>query len=532
MCIGEAGARAIRLVHVTPVPPPFRRARAAVVASGVATVLLLSGCLFAPAGPTTSTPSAEEVADDLRPYYQQVLTWTDCEDGAQCATAIAPMDWDHPSPETDIELALSRHTATGTAQGSLFVNPGGPGASGYDLVHDDVDFATSAALQENFDIVGWDPRGVGRSAPVTCYDDAQLDDYIFGLPEAETGTPEWVDEVTRTAIDFGQACLENTGPVLQFIDTQSTVHDLDMLRALVGDEKLTYLGYSYGSDIGSSYIERFPEKVNRIVLDGATDSSISAFEVGRVQTAGFQLALENYLAACPELFAEQCPFPDGVDDALRTIRGLYDSLDASPIAAPDGRLMDAGVLDIAMSTALYSQDSWPLLNDLYTEVQQGVTDTAFYLADFYYGRDVDGTYTDNSLEAFLAIYCVDYPVETDPAVLQEQQVQLQAASPTTYRPSPPLGDPTCANWPYHYTGPGITELTGAGAPDVLIVSTTGDPATPYQWGVALSEQLESAHLITFDGEGHTAYNKGNACVDDAVDSYFIDGTVPASDPRC
>ena len=497
-------------------------------------ILLLSGCFFG-AGPTptsTSTPTAEAVAAELAPYYEQVLVWTDCGDGAQCATAIAPMDWVNPTTETDITLALARHTASGTAQGSLFVNPGGPGASGYDLIHDDVDFAVGSNLQQNFDVIGWDPRGVGRSTPVTCYDDAGLDEFIFGLPTAAPeGSPQWLDEVTTTAADFGQACLANTGPVLQFIYTQSTVRDLDMLRAIVGDTTLNYLGYSYGSDIGSSYIERFPTKVGRIVLDGATDSSLSVFQVGLVQSKGFQLALENYLAACPEMFGD-CPFTDGVPAALATIRELYDRYDATPLAAPDGRMMDAGVIDIAMSAALYSQDSWEFLNDLFSEAQVGVTNTAFFLADFYYGRDTDGTYLDNSFEAFLAIYCVDYPVETDDAVLAEQQLELQAASPTTYRPSPPVGDLTCINWPYQYTGPPITELTGAGAPDVLIVSTTGDPATPYEWGVALSQQLESAHLVTFDGEGHTAYNKGNDCIDSTVEDYLVSGVVPSSDPLC
>ena len=496
-------------------------------------ILLLSGCFFGPdpAPTSTSTPTGESVAAELAPYYEQVLVWTDCGEGAQCATATAPMDWANPSTETDITLALARHTAGGTARGSLFVNPGGPGASGYDLIHDDVDFAVSSQLQENFDVIGWDPRGVGRSTPVTCYDGAGLDEFIFGLPTAPEGSPEWLAEITTTAADFGQACLENTGPVLQFIDTQSTVRDLDMLRAIVGDATLNYLGYSYGSDIGSSYIERFPTRVGRMVLDGATDSSISVFQVGLAQSKGFQLALENYLAACPEMF-EDCPFTDGVPSALATIRELYDRYDATPLAAPDGRLMDAGVIDIAMSAALYSQDSWEFLNDLFSEAEAGITDTAFFLADFYYGRDTDGTYLDNSLEAFLAIYCVDYPVETDPAVLAQQELELQAASPTTFRPSPPVGDLTCINWPFQYTGPPITELTGAGAPDVLIVSTTGDPATPYEWGVALSQQLESAHLVTFDGEGHTAYNKGNDCIDSTVDDYFVGGVVPTLDPFC
>ena len=496
--------------------------------------LLLTGCFsLDPQPESTSTPTGEAVAENLRPYYEQVLTWKDCDNGMQCTTAIAPMDWANPSSATDIELAVVRQPATGSTRlGSLFINPGGPGGSGYDFVYDSVDFATSEDLQASFDVVGWDPRGVGRSSAVKCYDGPELDQFIFGLPEAPRGTPEWIDEVTQASIDFGQACLENTGELLQFIDTQSTVHDLDMLRAVVGDEKLNYLGYSYGSDIGSYYVENFPDKVGRLVVDGATDSSISVFDVGLTQTAGFQLALENYITACPEMFPDECPFMDGLDAALATIRGYYDTYDATPIPGADGRMMDAGVIDIAMSMALCSQDSWPFLNDLFTEVGNGETDTAFFLADYYYSRDTDGTYADNSLESFLAIYCVDYPVETDPAVLAEQEVLLQQASPTTYRPSPPIGDTTCINWPFKYIGPGIEALTGKGAPPVLVVSTTGDPATPYEWGVALADQLESAVLITFNGEGHTAYGQGNACIVSTVDDYLLKGTVPTSDPNC
>ena len=505
----------------------------ALIATGSALLLLLSGCFnFGVLQPDNTTkPTGEDVPAALVPYYTQVLDWADCDNGMECATAKAPMDWANPSSETDIELAVVRHPATGTKQGSLFTNPGGPGASGFDFVYDSLDFAASADLQAAFDVVGWDPRGVGRSSAVKCYEAPELDAFIFGLPQAPRGTQAWIDEVTQSSIDFGQACLENTGELLQFIDTQSTVHDLDMLRAVVGDPKLNYLGYSYGSDIGSYYVENFPDKVGRLVVDGATDSSISVFEVGLVQTKGFQRALENYLKACPDLF-DDCPFTGDLTTDLATIRGLYDRYDASPLAAPDGRMMDAGVLDIAMSMALYSQDSWPFLNDLFSEAQDGVTDTAFFLADYYYSRDTDGTYADNSLEAFLAIYCVDYPVETDPTVLAEQEVLLEQASPTTYRPSPPIGDTTCINWPYQYQGPPIAALTGKGAPPVLVVSTTGDPATPYEWGVALADQLESAVLITFNGEGHTAYGQGNECITSTVDQYLLKGVVPTADPNC
>lgn len=516
--------------------PRTGSARVALVAVATSLVLLLSGCFSIPGGGgSPSSPTNEDVAPELARYYGQSLRWVDCDNGMECATAIAPLDWANPSEDTDIELALVRQPATGDPDqrlGSLFTNPGGPGASGVDFVYDSVDFATSEDLQEAFDIVGWDPRGVGQSSAVSCYDDpAVLDEFIFGLPEAPRGTDAWVEEITQASIDFGQECLERTGELLQFIDTQSTVHDLDMLRAVVGDEKLNYLGYSYGSDIGSYYVENFPDKVGRLVVDGATDSSISVFEVGLTQTMGFQRALENYLTACPTMF-DDCPFTGDLATDLATIRGLYDRYDAQPIAAPDGRMMDAGVLDIAMSMALYSQDSWQFLNDLFFEAMNGETSTAFWLADYYYSRDIDGTYVDNSLEAFIAIYCVDYPTETDPEILAEQERLLQEASPTTYRPSPPIGDTTCINWPYQYQGPPITALTGAGAPPVLVISTTGDPATPYEWGVALADQLESAVLVTFNGEGHTAYGQGNACILSTVDRYFLEGVVPDADPNC
>lgn len=510
----------------------MRIVRTSLALAAAGAILALSGCFFDGVQRVESTPTGEQVPATVAPYYHQVLTWTDCGSGMQCATALAPMDWTNPSPQTDIGLALVRHPASGTARGSLFVNPGGPGASGFDLVHDDVSFAVSPALEENFDVIGWDPRGVGRSAPVACYEPGELDDYLFArtAPPAED-SPERVDELTQSAVDFGQACLDKTGPVLQFVDTVSTVHDLDMLRAAVGDAKLSYLGYSYGSDIGSLFIEDHPERAGRIVLDGATDSTLSSFEIGLVQARGFERALVNYVTACPTLFAD-CPFQDGPDAALARIRGLVDRLDTTPIAAPDGRLLDAGVLDTAISEALYSQDSWPLLNDMFREVEADGTGTAFDLADYYYGRNPDGSFADNSQEAFTAISCLDYPVETDPEVLVEQEQQYRTAAPTTYIPSPPVGDLTCANWPFHYRGPVQGQLTGTGAPDILIVSTTGDPATPYEWGVALSQQLASAHLISFEGEGHTAYNKGNACVDSAVDDYFVSGVVPTADPRC
>ncbi len=497
-------------------------------------VLLLSGCVppwlaTVLGGGSTSTPTGEEVAADLRPYFEQILAWTDCGGGAQCSTAVAPLDWANPGDGDDIELALVRHPATsGEAQGSLFVNPGGPGASGFDFVRESVDFAVSTELREQFDIVGWDPRGVGRSSAVTCYTDpADQDDFIYGIPDSEPETPAWESEIIAASLDFIAACEQNTGPLLEFVDTESTVHDLDLLRAIVGDETLTYFGYSYGTEIGARYADRFPDRVGRLVLDGATDPTTTTFEVVLAQSAGFENALRAYLAACPGL--GECPFTGGVDASLALIRELYDRLDDTPIEADDGRLFDGAVLDIAIATALYDEASWSFLSEMFTELRVGEVDTGFLLADFYYGRE-GGEYVDNSLEAFIAINCLDYPVETDREVIAQQNERIREVAPTTADPSP-LGDVLCANWPYSFDGE-LDPVRGAGAAPILVIGTTGDPATPYEWAEALAGQLESGVLLTYVGEGHIAYDEGDSCINDLVDRYFLTGAVPSSDPVC
>lgn len=494
--------------------------------------LVLSGCvpswLNGVMGGDTSTPTGEGVSAELQPYYRQSLVWERCGGGAQCATATAPLDWDEPGTGGDIELALVRYPAGEKAQGSLFVNPGGPGASGFDFIRNSVDFAVSPDLRANFDVIGWDPRGVGRSSAVTCYtDDADLDRFVFGVPEADYGSPEWVDEVTAAAVDFAKACTENTGPLLEHVDTGSTVRDLDMLRAVVGDEKLNYFGYSYGTEIGARYADAFPEKVGRLVLDGATDPTTTTFEVVLAQSEGFENALKAYLADCPQ--TRGCPFPGDLEASLSLIRELYERLRTDPIPAADGRLFDSAVLDIAIATALYDQGSWSILSQMFTELRTGVVDTGFLLADLYYGREKGG-YVDNSLEAFIAINCLDYPVERDAAVIAEQNARIAEVAPTTADPSP-LGDVICQNWPFGFEGE-LAPVRGRGAAPILIVGTTGDPATPYAWAQALTSQLESGVLLTWVGEGHIAYDEGDPCINDLVDRYLIAGEVPASDLVC
>jgi pimeloyl-ACP methyl ester carboxylesterase len=266
-----------------------RAARLGAVAGALAALLALTGCMPSLLNPErpVSTPTGEHVDADLEPFYTQVLEWERCGDEMGCATATAPLDWENPG-DGEIELALVRHVATGDKIGSLLVNPGGPGGSGYDFIMDSLQYAVGEPLQERFDVVGFDPRGVGRSSSVTCYDDAKMDDYLYGIIPAERGSDEWVAEVGASAADFGAACSAETGDLLPNVDTVSAARDLDLLRAILGDEQLNYLGYSYGTFLGATYAGLYPEKVGRLVLDGAVDPSASDFEVTKAQSVGFE----------------------------------------------------------------------------------------------------------------------------------------------------------------------------------------------------------------------------------------------------
>ncbi len=503
----------------------------------LAAAVALSGCGLIPVPePRSSTSSATtaEVAPDLSRYYQQALTWSPCEDGAQCATATAPLDWSAPDPATDIQLALVRHTARGAdgPRGSLFVNPGGPGASGVDFVKASVDYAVSRDLQDAYDIVGWDPRGVGASTAVDCVDDTQLDSFLSGATEAPPGTPAHDEELVQASKSFAESCAARSGPLLQFIDTQSTVHDLDMLRALVGDRQLNYLGYSYGTSIGAQYAQDFPGHVGRMVLDGATDPSASSFDELLAQTTGFRTSFESYMAAC--LAGQGCPFLGSVDEGEQMVASLLDRLDQSPLSARDGRELDGQVMRSAIDSALYGEQQWPALTTAFTEALRGESTTAFSLADSYFGRKPDGTYSGNFYEAFLAIQCIDYPVERDPAVLVTEAAELRAAAgeladDDTSRDGEP--DPLCGNWPYPARDT-PAPVSAEGAAPIVVVGTTGDPATPYTWAEALAGQLSSGVLLTYEGEGHIAYDERDPCIVSAVDGYLLGGDPPAVGTTC
>ena len=505
--------------------PRWRRA-GAVTAIVVVLAATLSGCFPASKPPSTSTPHADKVSAALEPFYSQKIQWSTCG-SFQCADIKAPLEWSDPSAGT-VKLALIRHYATGKRLGSLLVNPGGPGGSGVGFVRDSLDYAVDQKLQEHYDIVGFDPRGVGASTAVKCYGAKQMDQYLFGITPGVRGSDEWIADSTRESADFAAACQKNTGTLLGQVGTTSAARDLDLMRAVLGDAKLNYLGYSYGTLLGATYAGLYPKRVGRMVLDGALNPESTSFQVNLGQAKGFEQELRAYLTEC--LKSKGCPFSGTVDDAMSTISKLLASLDAHPIRNSDGRELGADTMVTAIIYPLYDASAWSELNKLFEDVMDGSARIAFILADGYYDRSSNGTYSDNSTEAFTAVNCLDYSVDADPASMRAQAAELAKAAPVI-GPYMAYSDIGCAQWPYK---PTRTEapIHAAGAPPILVVGTTGDPATPYPWAQALAKQLDSGHLVTYHGNGHTAYNKSNSCVNDTVDDFFVSGTVPKTDPEC
>ncbi|TYC98348.1 alpha/beta hydrolase [Arthrobacter echini] len=525
------------------VPPARRGARRrralAALAAGAAVVLGASGCtLLSPdgSGDDAGQGSAVESADpdvigtideDLRSFYTQEVRWEDCEESFSCATVEVPLDYADPG-RASIDIAVIRSEATGDAQGTVLVNPGGPGGSGVSIVQDSLDYVASKRLRENYDILGFDPRGVNRSSAVQCYTDAEQDEARQEAYPADASEPELLELMRADAQDYATACAERTGELLGYVDTRSAARDMDILRALVSDSALNFLGFSYGTQLGATYAELFPERSGRLVLDGAIDPSLSNEEITLGQAVGFERAVRAYVADC--LQDQDCPYTGTPDDGVRQLQELFDTVEQEPMTAADGRTVPVSTFVQGFILPLYDNANWPVLTQAVEDALGGDPSAMLYLADLSAERDPDGTYVTNSTSAFVAVNCLDYPMTSDPEQLRADEEELVAASPTFGR-FLAYGGLTCAPWEY----PSVLEpapLRAEGADPIVVIGTTGDPATPYAWSTALADQLESGVHVTWEGEGHTAYGRSNACIQDLVDDYFIDGTIPDDGVRC
>ncbi|MFD7652657.1 alpha/beta hydrolase [Actinosynnema sp. NPDC059797] len=493
-----------------------------------------AGTVLERRGPAGAVPAG------LERYYGQELAWEDCDGYAtsgasvtllknrpefECARLEVPLDYDEPDGEV-ARLALLRQAASGERTGSLLINPGGPGASGMTAAASLAASVRSSPVGERFDLVGFDPRGVGASEPaVRCLTDAERDAERLDV-DADT-SPEGIAQTEAENRRFAEKCAQASGTeLLANVGTRDVVRDLDVMRSALGDEELTYLGYSYGTQIGAQYAQEFPGNVRALLLDGAVDPEQGLAESLIAQGAGFQKAFDAFAAWCAG--QSDCALGDDASKANQAFRDLAVPLIQRPVPAGDRQL---SYTDATYGTlkAMYSQELWEPLNTGLTELKSGRGDVLMLLADAYFERDQQGRYSSVN-DAFTAVNCVDQPPMTDRAALADLARRYKEAAPFLDDGQPAAAAlDACAFWPVPPTAEEPEPVSGL--PPVLVVSTTGDPATPYDAGVSLARELGGG-LLTFEGNQHTVYLQGNACVDAAGHAYLVDLALPAEGTRC
>ena len=450
----------------------------------------------------------------LERYANQLVSWRSCAEGRECAEVRVPLDYAKPD-STAITLAVSRKPATGSRKlGSLFINPGGPGVSGVSYVG----YFQREGL-EGYDIVGWDPRGVAGSTPVKCVDGTPLDQFI-----AMDGSPDTTAEKTaliQASRQFAASCLERSGRLLQHVSTVETAHDLDLLRRMLGEDKLSYFGSSYGTQIGATYAHLFPSSVGRMVLDGAVDITGSS---ETSQAEGFDKALGRFGAWCA---GRGCSLGASAAEVENTVTDLWRRLDATPFRVGSRQLTQQLAVTGVIFVLYENEEAWTyLLKALEAAVQGNDGRALLALADEYNQRRSNGEYGQSNY-AFPAIRCLD----TDDEGIREADQEIAAAVKQAPTLGPFLGpNYVCPMWPVP-PAPDPGKLRGKGAAPIVVIGTTGDPATPYDSAVDMARQLESAALITFKGEGHLAYGQSQ-CVQGLVRAYLVDGVVPRDGSMC
>ncbi|MDD4866771.1 MAG: alpha/beta hydrolase [Mycobacterium sp.] len=510
-------------------------ARTLLVCSAIAAVaLLLAGCLRVVNGHAVTAG----------PKLGQAVEWTPCRTvsgqlklpaGALCGRLAVPVNYDHLGGDV-ATLAMIRFPATGDKIGSLVINPGGPGESGIDAALGVVQ-TLPKRIRERFDLVGFDPRGVGSSRPaIWCNSDAD-NDRLRIEPNVDY-TPAGVAHIEDETKQFVGRCVDKMGKnFLANVGTVNVARDLDAIRAALADAKLTYLGYSYGTRIGSAYAEAYPENVRAMILDGAVDPNADPIEADLRQAKGFQDAFNDYAADCAAK-RPHCPLGTDPAKAVEVYHSLVDKLvdPKDPMIARPARTHDPRGLSysdaiIGTIMALYTPSLWHRLTEGLTELQHDRGDTLLVLADMYMRRDARGHYT-NATDARVAIDCVDQPPVKDPAKVIEEDRRSREIAPFMsygkFTGDAPLG--TCAFWPV----PPTSRPHPISVPDLaptVVVSTTHDPATPYKAGVDLANELRSS-LLTFDGTQHTVVFQGDSCIDDYVTSYLVGGATPPRGAKC
>lgn len=512
---------------------------AALVVGALATAVLVlrgSGSDSSDPVPTTTrtaapSPRPAQPAPTPDPalarYDDQTIAWKDCPDdpGDRCARLLVPLDYTRPSGRT-LTLALLKVPATdpSTKVGTLVVNPGGPGEPG-------TTYAAAArsyfgtAVRDDDDIVGFDPRGTGDSSPIDCLSDAALDTYLAGDPDPDTPAEEAAYVAGVRAFNAG--CAQRSGALAAHVSTVEAARDMDVLRAALHEPRLDYFGASYGTKLGATYAQLYPTHVGRMVLDGAVDLRLTRTEAGVQNAVGFQTALTAYVQHCVD--QGNCFLGDSVAAGLARISGFLRQVDGRPLSTSSGRLLTEGEAFYGIITPLYNRSYWTYLSVGLKRAFGGDGSVLLALADSINSRGADG-YTNNLQEAIVDISCLDDPQQISAAQVLASVPEFERAS-TVFGRAFAWSQTACDGFTPRASEP-PPDTTAPGAPPILVIGTTRDPATPYRWAVALSHELSSAVLVKRDGDGHTGYHAGNACVDTTVENFLIDGTVPGGPVSC
>lgn len=489
------------------------------IAVGMISAMVLTAC-----GHSLETPFPTNTteAKTLEDFYNQEVTWEPCNDFFECTTVLVPMDYADPAGET-VSIAVSRHEADKPAKrlGAIFMNPGGPGGSGIDYL-ESYEWQFTNRLINQFDLIGFDPRGVNLSSAVDCFTDEELDFYA-----ASDGTPDTAAEIAEFR-ELGEAidatCLERTGELLGHVSTIEAAKDMDILRAVMGEDKLNYLGKSYGTQLGGVYATLFPENVGAFVLDGAVDFTLPSTELALGQAIGFDLSINRFAEYCVTS-AVVCDLGSTSDQVISRMMKFLDELDAKPLETsdPDRPLTEAHAWT-AILGAMYAADGgWDWLIEGLSAGFRGKGNELLNIADWFWGRELDG-YADNSTDANIAINCADYGFTG--STPEDVMAEFEAAAPITGRVLA-WTEGGCETWPVPSVGL-PTDLLLTDAPPILVIGTTYDPATPDVWARSLAEKLGVGVYINYNGDGHTGYMAGSTDLDAAVDDFFINGTVPVA----
>jgi pimeloyl-ACP methyl ester carboxylesterase len=495
------------------------------------TAAAAAGCSNSPAGhraagasrsprhPTTTTTTTTTTLPVTEPAITPI-DWTPCNGGLQCGNLTVPLDYADPNNGQTISIALVRHPANVPAGriGSLVIDPGGPGVSGVDDMANELS-ALTPGLLDDFDIVMFDPRGVERSDPVTCGETPSG-------PPAALPNPVPTSASAQSALiasfrQYADACEKASSTLLPFVGSVDAARDMERLRIALGDSSLTYMGQSYGTLLGLTYASMYPTHVRAMVLDSVIDPALTFDQMTQGQANGFESVLESFSAWCGGTSA--CPWHGGADPTA-TLLSLIASSAANPVPAGNGRTAGAGELYDALLDGMYSQNDWPELGDALAADAAGNGAQILAMSD-HYNRNG----STNGSDAAVAIDCLDHPVSHNLASYGDLADMFQASAPV-FAPLLAWGEASCAVWPVPPTRP-VGPVSADGSPPILVVGTTGDPATPYQWAVSVAHELQHGVLLTRDGVDHVAYFY-SPCVRNDVQAYFESDVAPPSGTTC